>query len=189
MVCRRKSCYQLFATRQIPGHMFIFQQDNDPAHCARDQLASLKRETTAFISPDLWSPNSPDVSPVHYKIRAAMQCSARVPDNDSRYRWTRRTTLGRSAQHWALHHLHGDRILAQAAYSLCWKPNGGHSNIGRSPVHDNILDSWKSVSICCSHGDSQNVFAFYWTQAFEVSLTKRFRSANLSVSLRWQTNR
>ena len=33
----------------------------------------LCRETPDFISPDLWSPNSPDLNPVDYEICAVMQ--------------------------------------------------------------------------------------------------------------------
>ena len=43
----------------------MFQQDSSPAHRAR--------ETPAFISPDLWPPNSPDLNPVNYKICGVMQ--------------------------------------------------------------------------------------------------------------------
>ena len=34
----------------------------------------LRRETSDFISPDLWPPNSPDLNPVDYEIWAVMQC-------------------------------------------------------------------------------------------------------------------
>ena len=33
----------------------------------------LRRETSDFISPDLWPPNSPDLNPVDYEIWAVMQ--------------------------------------------------------------------------------------------------------------------
>jgi len=33
----------------------------------------LCRETTDFISPDLWPPNSPDLNPVDYEISDVMQ--------------------------------------------------------------------------------------------------------------------
>jgi len=36
-------------------------------------LQLLRRETTDFISPDLWSPNSPDLNPIDYEIWAVMQ--------------------------------------------------------------------------------------------------------------------
>jgi len=36
-------------------------------------MALLRREMPDFISPDQWSPNSPDMNPVDYKIWAAMQ--------------------------------------------------------------------------------------------------------------------
>ena len=49
------------------------QQDSAPAHSARETIKLLQRETPAFISPDLWPPNSPDLSPVNYKICGVMQ--------------------------------------------------------------------------------------------------------------------
>jgi len=37
--------------RQISGEFFIFQQDSDPAHRARDTINLLERDTPAFILP------------------------------------------------------------------------------------------------------------------------------------------
>jgi len=50
--------------------MFIFQQDNAPAHRAREFF---KRETPVFISPDVWPSNSPDLNPVDYKVWATRE--------------------------------------------------------------------------------------------------------------------
>ena len=60
-------CY----TIGIPCEMF--QQDSAPAHRARKTIKLLQQETPAFISPDLWPPNSPDLNPVNYKICGVMQ--------------------------------------------------------------------------------------------------------------------
>jgi len=51
----------------------MFQQDSAPAHRARDTIKLLQREMPAFISPDLWPLNSPDLNPVNYKICGVMQ--------------------------------------------------------------------------------------------------------------------
>ena len=60
---------QLLPTiRQVSGEFFIVQQDSAPAHRARETISLLERETSAFISPDLWPLNSPDLNPVDYKI-------------------------------------------------------------------------------------------------------------------------
>jgi len=42
-------------------------------HRARETIKLLQRETPAFISPDLWPPNSPDFNPVDCKIWGVMQ--------------------------------------------------------------------------------------------------------------------
>jgi len=42
----------------------MFQQDSAPAHRAHETIKLLQGETPAFISPDLWPPNSPDLNPV-----------------------------------------------------------------------------------------------------------------------------
>ena len=59
--------------RRIAGDTFVFQQDSAPAHRARDTVQLLQQETPAFISPDLWTPNSPDLNPVDYRIWGLMQ--------------------------------------------------------------------------------------------------------------------
>ena len=51
----------------------MFQQDSAPAHRAHETIKLLQRETPAFISPDLWPPNSPDLNPVNYRICGVMQ--------------------------------------------------------------------------------------------------------------------
>jgi len=59
--------------KNASGEYFIFQQDSAPAHRARDTIAMLEREAPAFIAPDIWPPNSPDLNPVDYKIWIVMQ--------------------------------------------------------------------------------------------------------------------
>jgi len=54
----------LTATRQVSG----VQQDSAPARRACEMINLLQRETPAFSSPDLWSPNNPDHNPVYYQI-------------------------------------------------------------------------------------------------------------------------
>jgi len=61
------------AILQISGEFFIFQQASALAHRAHDTINLLERDTPAFISPDLWPPNSPDLNPVDYKVRGVMQ--------------------------------------------------------------------------------------------------------------------
>jgi len=69
----------------ISGDFFIFQQDNAPAHMARETVALLQREVPAFIAPNLWPLNSPDLNPVDYKVWGTMQdrdYQAKVRDVD-----------------------------------------------------------------------------------------------------------
>jgi len=58
---------------QVSGDFFTFQQDSALAHRARETINLLQWETPAFISPDLWPPNSPDLNPVDYKIWGLMR--------------------------------------------------------------------------------------------------------------------
>jgi len=67
------SSNMLPAIRQIAGEQFIFQQDNVPAHRARDTVEIFRRSTPQFIAPDLCPPNSTDLNPVYYKIWGVMQ--------------------------------------------------------------------------------------------------------------------
>ena len=53
---------------QVSGDFFVFQQDSVSAHRAHETIKLLQWETPAFISPDLWLPNSPDLNPVDYEI-------------------------------------------------------------------------------------------------------------------------
>ena len=64
--CCSNICCRAYVTS--PASSSSFQQDSAPAHRARETIRLLERETHAFISPDLWPPNSPHLSPVDYKI-------------------------------------------------------------------------------------------------------------------------
>ena len=71
--------------RAISGDFFIFQQNNALAHRARETVALLQREVPAFIAPNLWPPNNPDLNPVDYKVWSTMQdrdYRAKVQDVD-----------------------------------------------------------------------------------------------------------
>ena len=61
------------AIRSLAGDFFVFQQDNAPAHRARETVALLKAATPDFISPQQWLPNSPDLNPVDYEIWGVLQ--------------------------------------------------------------------------------------------------------------------
>src|SRR6218665_1136964 len=50
------------------GLGFVFQQDGALAHRARDSVAFIERKVPDFVSPTLWSPNSPHLNPDDYSI-------------------------------------------------------------------------------------------------------------------------
>jgi len=67
----------------IAGDVFVFQQDNTPAHSTHDTVKLLHREMPGFIGPDMWPANSPDLNPVDYRIWSVMQeCVYRTPIRD-----------------------------------------------------------------------------------------------------------
>jgi len=55
------------AIRDLSGDFFTFQQDNAPAHKARETVQLLTCETPDFITPALWPANSPNLNPVDYQ--------------------------------------------------------------------------------------------------------------------------
>ena len=61
------------AIRGLSGDLFTFQQDNAPAHRARETVQLLADETPDFIAPALWPANSPDLNPVDYRIWGKLQ--------------------------------------------------------------------------------------------------------------------
>ena len=70
------------AIRSIAGDVFVFQQDNAPAHRARDTVELLRCETPQFIGPDMWPANSRDLNSVAYRycVRGMTQkCVYQVP--------------------------------------------------------------------------------------------------------------
>ena len=63
--------------------MYVLQQDNASAHRAHATIEFLRRETPAFIPPDLWPANSPDLNPVDYCISGRVQqCVYQKPVKD-----------------------------------------------------------------------------------------------------------
>jgi len=75
---------QKFPTWKIPISL-LTAQDNSPADRAGNTVTFLCRNTPDFISPLLWSPNSPDLNPVDCEVWGVLQervyCS-RIRDFD-----------------------------------------------------------------------------------------------------------
>jgi len=62
----------------IAGDVYKFQQDSTPAHRARETIVLLQPRnawppTSYLQSPDLWSPSSPDLNRVDYRIWGIIQ--------------------------------------------------------------------------------------------------------------------
>ena len=66
----RNKCYPLSDMLQVTISSFSRTAHR---HIGRDTIELLQRKTADFISPELWSPNSPDLNPVDYKIWGIMQ--------------------------------------------------------------------------------------------------------------------
>jgi len=68
-------CYfrKVLLSESTVGGFFVLQVSYNKAHRARETIKLQQRETPAFISPDLWPSNSPDLDPVDYKIWRVMQ--------------------------------------------------------------------------------------------------------------------
>jgi len=69
------------AIRGLSGDFFTFEQDNAPAHRARETVHLLTNETPDFITPALWPANSPDLNPVDYQIWRKLQERVYQPDS------------------------------------------------------------------------------------------------------------
>jgi len=68
------------AIRGIAGDVFVFQQDNAPAHRARDTVELLHRGTVH--QSDVWPANSADLNPCDYRVWDMMQVYG-VPIRDT----------------------------------------------------------------------------------------------------------
>jgi len=80
----------LSAIRSIAGDAFVLQQDNAPAHRARDTVELLRCKTPQFISPDMWPANSPDLNQVDNHVWGILQERMyRVPIRGTEELWKR----------------------------------------------------------------------------------------------------
>jgi len=61
--------YRFVWWRHTWRHSFIYFR----SHTARDTARYLQRNSVAFIEPDVWPPNSPDLNPVNYAVWGALQ--------------------------------------------------------------------------------------------------------------------
>lgn len=59
--------------RRISGDRFVLQQDGARSHTARHTIQFLDQHVPAYIEPEHWPANSPDLNPVDYRIWGALQ--------------------------------------------------------------------------------------------------------------------
>ena len=64
------------AIRSVAGDFFTY---NAPAHRAGDTVEFLSRNTSDFISPLPWPPNSSDLNSVDYEVWGVLQQAMRLP--------------------------------------------------------------------------------------------------------------
>ena len=71
---RHNDAILLPAIRRMPGSDFVpAGQCTGTLRHAHATVELLRQETPNFLAPNLWPPNSPDLSPVDYEIWAVMQ--------------------------------------------------------------------------------------------------------------------
>jgi len=86
-----------------------FQQDNAPAHRARETVQLLTCETRDFIAPALWPANSPDMNLVNYQTWGKHR--SRMHDVDQ--------LKSRMIEEWEFHQVFIDEAIRQ------WRPRLG----------------------------------------------------------------
>ena len=105
---------------------FTFQQDRAPAHRARPTVELLEKDVPDFISPSLWSLNSPVLNPVDYKIWSLERVYQQPISNIDELReciaavWEKLSTINASTQPYA---------SCESVFLLVWKPKGDILNI------------------------------------------------------------
>jgi len=108
----------------IAGDVFLFQQDNAPAHCACDTVELLHREKPQFISPDVWPANCPDFNPVDYRMWGMLHRRMyRVPICDTDELRIRLVATWAEIQH---SEMDGAVDQWQKRLEACIRAEGGH---------------------------------------------------------------
>jgi len=63
----------LYAIKRFVDNNFVFQQDSAPVHMAFNTVQLLQCKTLNFLSPELWSHNSPKLNSTDLKIKRVTQ--------------------------------------------------------------------------------------------------------------------
>ena len=116
---------QLPAICGLSGDFFTFQQDNAPAHRARERVHLLTHETPDFITPALWPANSPDLTPSTTRFWGSWR-SVRVYRSQIRHVDQLKSRLIEEREHF--HQVVIDEAVRQWRSRLraCVRANGGH---------------------------------------------------------------
>ena len=122
--------------RDVSDGFFIFQQDNAPAHLARNTLRSLEHSKPAFIPTDLWLTNSTDMaSGINFYSQLVIS-TIRVSDIANSNYWCHQFWIKvNSAYHTAT------LILPVRLQDTAWHP-AGNACISRTCT---ALTNWRSV--------------------------------------------
>ena len=96
---------------QRPDDFSTFQQDNAPAHRARETMQLLTCETPDFIAPALWPANSPDLNPVDYQIGGSCR-SVCITVGFMTWTWSKRGNISTRCYQWS------DQAVASTSSSL-----------------------------------------------------------------------
>ena len=54
--------------REFLGYDYILQQDGARCHTSKYSLQFLEQHASDYLAPDMWPPNSTDISPLDYGI-------------------------------------------------------------------------------------------------------------------------
>jgi len=121
--------------KPVSGDMFTFQQESALAHRARKTIGLLQHETSDFILPHLWPPNSPDLNPVDHTMWRVIE---------QHVYQSRVNTVDELKEHLiAVWSDFQQDIIDTSTDQVCVRANGGHFE------HTVLANSSKQLAMLC----------------------------------------